>query len=47
VTASGTTAETVGRVISQHGVEVHEMRVVGSSLEDVFLTLIDQERAAP
>jgi ABC-2 type transport system ATP-binding protein len=46
VTASGTTTETVGRVISQHGVEVHEMRVVGSSLEDVFLTLIDKERAA-
>ena len=43
VTASGSSAERVGRIIREHGVEVHEMRLSNTSLEDVFLSLISQE----
>jgi ABC-2 type transport system ATP-binding protein len=47
VTASGASAARVGRVISDNAVEVYEMRPVTSSLEDVFLSLINDERIAP
>jgi hypothetical protein len=47
VTASGASAARVGRVISDNAVEVYEMRPVTSSLEDVFLSLINDERTAP
>ena len=46
VTASGASAIRVGRVISDNAVEVYEMRPVTSSLEDVFLSLINDERTA-
>jgi ABC-2 type transport system ATP-binding protein len=46
VTASGASATRVGRVISDNAVEVYEMRSVTSSLEDVFLSLINDERTA-
>jgi ABC-2 type transport system ATP-binding protein len=46
VTASGASATRVGRVISDNAVEVYEMRPVTSSLEDVFLSLINDERTA-
>jgi len=45
VTASGVSAERIGRIMNEHGVEVHEMRLANSSLEDVFLSLINHERA--
>jgi ABC-2 type transport system ATP-binding protein len=47
VTASGASAARVGRVISDNPVEIHEMRLVTSSLEDVFLSLINDERNTP
>jgi ABC-2 type transport system ATP-binding protein len=45
VTASGVTVDRIGRIISEHRVEVHEMRLANASLEDVFLSLINHERA--
>jgi ABC-2 type transport system ATP-binding protein len=47
VTASGASAACVGRVISDNRVEIHEMRLVASSLEDVFLSLVNDERTTP
>jgi ABC-2 type transport system ATP-binding protein len=46
VTATGASAESVGRVIRDHAVEVHEMRLASSSLEDIFLSLVNDERTA-
>jgi ABC-2 type transport system ATP-binding protein len=47
VTSSGTTPQTVGRVIGTIGLVVYEMRLEESNLEDVFFSLTRTEGALP
>jgi ABC-2 type transport system ATP-binding protein len=45
VTATGTTAEAVGRVIGAIGLVIYEMRLEQSNLEDVFFSLTSSKGA--
>jgi ABC-2 type transport system ATP-binding protein len=45
VTSTGTTPETVGRVIGTIGLVIYEMRLEESNLEDVFFSLTNPEGA--
>ena len=45
VTAASATPEAVGRVIATLGLVVYEMRLEESNLEDVFLSLTNEEGA--
>jgi ABC-2 type transport system ATP-binding protein len=47
VVATGSTPEDVGRIVAAAGIVVYELRTVGASLEDAFLSLTSTPEVAP